>query len=357
MKCMLTLMISLFVAVSTALAQKPVILESNGTSTAFGAPDAFINAYNAASDGDTIYLGGMGYTIPNPFEKQLTVYGAGYHPDHTEATGQAFVSGTVNIRAGASGSRFEGIRFSGEILFAEEKITDITFHRCYFGYRGGSSQITLNGLEEDPSDNITISESILTHRLTGRRTINLNLYNNIIHANVSAILREIEHGWISNNIIIGAARSTFVSGVLEDVHHTTIENNIIHNSETTRADSMFINMQNNTIRRNVIRSGSNMRADVVNNNIFTDNYFNINIEDIFINYPGGNFSFEGDYNLIEPETFMGTTGNQVGIYGGITPFKANTRPSNLQIMSANIAAQAGSDGGLNVQIEVEAQDY
>ncbi len=103
--------------VSSVWAVKPVVLESGDTSTAFIGPNAFINAYNAADDGDVIYLPGFQFSVPNPFEKNLTIYGAGYHPDDTEASGLSMLTGTFNLRAGASGSHFEGIRFSGQIVF------------------------------------------------------------------------------------------------------------------------------------------------------------------------------------------------------------------------------------------------
>jgi len=69
-----------------------------------------------------------------------------------------------------------------------------------------------------------------------------------------------------------------------------------------------------------------------------------------------NYDDSKTYELI-PEAataFLGTDGTQVGIYGGDTPF--TNVPTNPQITQKNIATKSKSDGKLNVNITVEAQN-
>ncbi len=178
----------------------------------------------------------------------------------------------------------------------------------------------------------------------------MTLNNNIIHARQSAILQYIRSGWIVNNIIIGAVGSNVNSAVLRFVYDSIIENNIIYN--TTGSFRVFNSLDNNTLRNNVV----SLSSLSLSGNTLENNYLSVDIPEIFINYPGDDFSFEGDYNLVDPDAYQGTTGNQVGIYGGISPKKANTRPSNPQILSVEIGHGTDDEGMLHVELQVEAQE-
>jgi len=349
MKAILTIAGLIFLAVSTSMAQQRVVLESGDTTTAFGGANAFVNAYNAASDGDTLYLPGLQFSVPNPFEKQLTIYGAGYHPDHTEVTGQTRLSGSLNLRAGASGSHFEGLYFNDGISYAAEKIDNLTFTRCYFG-----SNVTLDGLAETPSENINISESVIMGSLNGRRTSGLALVNNLLISGLYSIITNIENGLIGNNIIVGQGysinRSPWRRDMIASVTDSLFENNIFYNTQT--ASYTFRNVANNTFNNNAFNW--NPTGDA--NNTWNNNFTGVSIPDLFVNYTGNSFDFEADYNLVDPESYQGTTGNQVGIYGGHNPFKANTRPSNPQILSVEIGHGTDDQGMLHVELEVEAQE-
>jgi hypothetical protein len=46
---------------------------------------------------------------------------------------------------------------------------------------------------------------------------------------------------------------------------------------------------------------------------------------VFVNYQQV-FSYDADYHLNLPENFIGTSGNQVGIYGGLFPAKEGGVP-------------------------------
>jgi hypothetical protein len=67
------------------------------------------------------------------------------------------------------------------------------------------------------------------------------------------------------------------------------------------------------------------------------------------------FSYDADYHLKLPANFLGTTGNQVGIYGGLYPAKEGSVPANPHISSKNIGSTVDQQGKLNVQIKAVAQ--
>ena len=343
-----TLVLSLF-AVS-ALGQNRVILESNGVSSAFAGATAFQQAYEAATDGDVIYLPGMQYTQPGPISKRITIYGTGYHPEHTQATGITKISGNFSIAAGAAGSHFEGIWFIDNVSFAAARIDDVVIKRCYF-----AGNLTLSGLVDDLSENIRISENVINGSFNGNRTANLIFNNNIIINNTHDMFMNIgNNAWIYNNIIIGRGllvTSTWTSRfMMRNITESLFENNIIFNTHT--ASYTYSDASNNTFNNNVF--SYNPTNDETNT--WSGNYTDFVIPDIFVNYTGVAFSFEADYNLENPESFPGTIGGQAGIYGGLQPFKANTRPFNPQILNFTISNSTDEEGKLDVDIEVEAQN-
>ena len=338
-----TLVLSFFAL--TSFAQQRVILQSNGNASVFGGASAFTDAYDAASNGDTLYLPGLQFSVPSAFDKSLTIFGTGYHPDHTEATGVTRLSGTININAGATGSHFEGIYFTHNISFAAAKIDNVTIKRCFI-----TTGVTLNGLSDDLSDNITISECIITGTFNGRLTKNLIFENSILfHATRGMFINIRSNAWVHNNIIIGSSSDVNSIRMIFGLSDSLFENNIFYDAGGSRH---FSDVSNNTFNNNVF--SWNPTGDA--NNTWNNNFTGVNIPDIFINYTGNSFSFEADYNLVEPASYQGTTGNQVSIYGGLNPFKDNTRPSNPQILSKDIQNSTDVDGNLGVEIEVEAQD-
>lgn len=341
-----TLVLSLFAL--TSFAQQKVILQSNGETSVFSDVDGFVDAYNAAVDGDTIYLPGLQYNSPASIGKRIVVYGTGYHPAHTEIMGQTVLSG-LSIISGASGSHFEGLYVNGNIIFAAAKIDDIVIKRCYI-----DGVFSLNGTTTELSDNIRISENMINGRFSGSNTSNLIFNNNIIKSYTNSLISDIgNNAWVHNNVIIGRGfYQNYIRSMIVNISDSQIENNIIYNTGSSGYIYAFSNVSNNTFNNNIFEFDPT--ADLTNQ--WNNNYVDIDISLIFQNYTGDIFSFDDDLNLINPADYIGTTVNQVGIYGGLNPFKENTRPSNPQIITKNIQNSTDVDGNLGVEIEVEAQD-
>lgn len=329
----------------TTFAQQKVILQSNGNASVFGGASAFTDAYDAASDDDTLYLSGLQFSVPSAFNKKIAIFGSGYHPNHTEATGVARLSGTINMKVEAAGSHFEGIYFNNSIVFGAAKIDDITINHCFI-----KDGITLNGLDNDFSDNIIISECIITGAFNGMNTKNLIFNNNILFYSSYRVFMNVRNSaWVYNNIIIGESKSNVNANMIQGVSGSLIENNIIFNIGNSR---FYGDVLNNTFNNNVF----NWEPTDDLNNTWNNNFTGVDFVSMFTNYTGNSFSFEADYHLSDPASYQGTTDNQVGIYGGINPFKENSRPSNPQITNKNIGNSSDVDGKLSVEIEVEAQD-
>ncbi len=338
-----TLLISIFAL--TAVAQHNVILQSNGETTIFSTSDAYIDAYNAAENGDTIYLPGIQYNSPAEITKSITVFGTGYHPDNTEATGRTRISG-FRFRDGSSGSHFEGMYVSGTIEFAGDLIEDVTLKRLHV-----NGDIEFNRISSDPCTectNITIRECVFRDFNGIYSDItNLNLFNNI-----SERINYIDNSndgitniaLIANNIII---RDSYEA--LRYTYNSLIENNIFIRYGSWGI--LFSNYHGNTFKNNVLSENPTGNEE----NSWIDNYVNVDEEVLFMEF-SESYSYESNYHLADPASYQGTTGNQVGIFGGLNPFKENTRPSNPQILSRDIESSTDEEGNLGFEIEVGAQD-
>jgi hypothetical protein len=337
----------LLLAFSTQ-AQNKVVLESNGETTVFGGTNAFTDAYNAATDGDVIYLPGQQFSAPT-FNKSVAIYGTGIHPDATIATDQTKLSGNVTIAAGASDSHFEGIYFTGNVSFSNAKIDNLSIKRCFI-----DGNLNLSGETDNPSENVIISESIIAGTFSGNNTKNLIVSNCIIKSPNYNLFRNLSNNaWVRNNIIVGQGYVTTSYNyryMILDVTETLFENNIFYNYNNPVYT--FSNVSNNTFVNNVFRNDPT--GDETNT--WSGNYTDVEMPGIFKSYLDNTYSFEEDHGLVNPDEFVGTTSNQVGIHGGLEPVKENYLPSIPQITAKDIATSTNEEGKLQVDITVEAQD-
>lgn len=333
MRFLFSLAAMLWLLAFSGIAQQRVALHHNGATTIFSGSQPFVDAYNASVSGDTIYLPGIDLTIPSVINKRLVIFGMGHHPDSTLATGVTSMSG-LTLQAGAASSHFEGIRFANSFTFSNNvSIDSVVLCRNYIG---GNISISGTG-DVNLSDGIVIKENVITGNLNAQNTNSIQIFNNII-LSISNIAN---NGWIANNIL---GRTNSGINVLTNVHQSMIENNIIGWS------SGISNCSNNLFIKNIFSNDPTS----VTNNIWQDSWVNQNLNTVFENYQIA-FTYEADYHLKLPGNFLGTTGNQVGIYGGLYPAKEGSVPANPHISSKNIGSTVDQQGKLDVQIKAVAQ--
>jgi len=322
--------------------QRKVALHSNGSTTFFGGENPYTEAYNAAQDGDTIYLPGGQFTAPH-ISKRLVVFGVGHNPDSTTVQGETIING-FNFNVGSAKSHFEGLKITSGITWSS--IADsIVIKRC---------NITGNiSFSSYASKAIQITENVIVGSISGAGVIDTDIANNIIKRNGNNVISSIKNNaWIHNNIIVGRGYvSSYVAYfVLLGITDCLIENNIILNEGTSPANIMTTT-SNNTFRNNVF---SGAPSDLIN--IWENNYFDVASSSIFNNYTGMTFDYAEDFHLIDPTTYVGTTANEVGVYGGYNPIKEGAVPANPHIRTKSVSTQTNISGEINVNITVGAQD-
>lgn len=94
------------------------------------------------------------------------------------------------------------------------------------------------------------------------------------------------------------------------------------------------------------------------NNVGSNNIPGQEQSTIFINQEGTLFNYAHDYHLQTscPGKNAGTDGTDIGIYGGIYPWKEGSIPFNPHFETIQISPKTDANGNLNVNIKVEAQE-
>ena len=327
-------------------AQRSVALHSSNGAKMFSSVNAFVDAYAEAQNGDTIYIPGGAFAAPTTIDKQLYIYGAGYHPDSTLATNPTLITGNINLGENADNLMMEGFVFANQIVTGHNiSASYLTFKRCringgfHFQGDGNNNLSTNNAFIEC----VILSDNNLVH-LT-----NSTVQNSIIQDRILDSKSNI----FTNNIFLYVPGSHY-DGVLHRPYYNVLSNNIF---------------PSNTYIVFTYGSSGHSNGNIYNNNIFADanptygsnpiiinNYTNIPANETFINIINNTFDYVQNYGLVSPETYTGNDNSQVGIYGGAFPFKKASVPVNPHISVKKIAAQTNLSGELQVEFKVSAQN-
>ena len=321
---------------SSVFSQKKVALQSGGIAKFYSGTNPLISAYNAAVSGDTIYLPGGVYEAPTTIDKSLVIYGTGHYVDSTLTTGKTIISNNISLGDNADNSYFEGIDFTGPVTLTNNVSVDhITIKRCKIG-----GSFYANGALTKPCANLTLCENVFLGNIYIENTVNVLISNSIIKGYIS----DSHENNISNNIFLYNASSTMRP--LSSSSNNQVYNNIFINQNISSGSG-------NIFTNNLIVSASpyyGTSATVLNS------YINVPQANIFVNQTGVDFNYSHNYHLKTPELYVGTDNTEVGIYGGIFPYKEGAVPSNPHIQFKNIAPKTNINGELLIQIQVEAQD-
>lgn len=323
-----------------AFAQQRVALHSNGTTFIFSGSNPFNDAYLAAVAGDTIYLPGGNIPYPALIDKSLTIFGAGYHPDSSLTTQATTLTGNLNISGNADGLRLEGVNITGILEFNNnQKVDNVTLTRCRM------NNVIYSGNRTTPCENNLITECIINS--------NMNFANaQFISVSNCFISGQLQNGFelsVMNSILLFNAQS--VSSGTNTINNTT--NSFFANNIFTRSNAPqnVINGSLNTFTKNVFRT-----TPVFGTSSFIDNFYDVVIENVLVNQSGFTYEYSQNYNLVDPAAYSGTDLTQVGVYGGLYPFKSGGIPINPHFQFKLIAPQTNPNGELQIEIQVESQN-
>lgn len=351
MKKKLTLIGIIIIALSQAVLSQNVIAVQNGGSPSFFT--TFQSAINGAQDGDSIYLpGGVFNEGDIIIDKSLNIFGAGFFPDSSSATEITYVNGDVHIKEGADNGSLSGIYCKSIFVGTNSSDNDIDNYtiirnRLYsisYGFSSGdSSQAT----------NISVIGCVITGNIQGGNSNSSAFLNNIIQGRVYSFASDI---FFQNNIFLYTNASTYCSSgnqALFYLHGATFNNNIFlwH-----RNNCSIYYISDGIFRNNLFVSSNPGIGEAF---LESNSIYDIPQSSIFINQTGYSYDLSHDYHLQSscPGKNAGRDGTDLGIYGGAFPWKEGSIPFNPHFQEFNISSVTDSTGNLNVNIQVEAQDY
>jgi len=325
-------------------AQRVVALHSATGVTVFSGVNPFVDAYTAALPGDTIYLSGGSFANPTLMDKRLLIFGAGYHPTGAAVTNPTLLTGAFTLGDNADNLMIQGVQFMAGIVVGNNvPVNFVTIKRSRID--GG---INFQGTRATPSTNNAFVECVIIgdvnfHNLTHSSIVNSIVQNQIINSHSNSFL---------NNILLGASWSGFWGSHIIFMHpfNNLISNNVVLGSLANMAVQIS---EGNQFFNNLFESSA---PHLGNSPTATGNFLNVPVANIFVSHTGSGFSYASDFNLRTPATHVGTDGTQVGIFGGLFPFKPSGVPQNPHISLRNISPHTAPDGRLNIQVTVSAQE-
>lgn len=292
-------------------------LQHGETMTTYYGADALKSAYEAAETGDQICLSGGTFTSVD-INKVVKIYGAGgFTQDIASNRYKTILSGdfSIELPEGAEGLHIEGI-YNGNEVKCDGDITAMTLKKCKLKFLHFNSANTIN---------CTISQCYIDQFTPDSHSKNLYINNSIIQFDggndTDAVLT-----------IVNCVQTASYYYALTAVYKNSVIRNI-----TTLSSTAYYNCLAYQYRS-------------INANSIQDNVVNVSAIDWSKNL------FTGYYELTDAfkTTVTGTDGTEIGIYGGSTPF--SDVPSNPQVTTKEVAAQADNNGTLAVKMVVEAQE-
>lgn len=333
---MRTLILIITVIVTSNLQAQNLIAVQNGDQPQFFY--ALDSAIYHAQSGDTLYLPGGGFTLSNAIEKKLHIVGTGHHPDSTNSTFLTTIGGMFILSDSASYGSLSGVNINGGIM-CTQTVHDYKISRCKI-----LTQISLF----DSSYNFIFVENVFLNLFASdfQFISNCSFYNNIFTYGFNSNSNTTYKNCVfKNNIFLNGQGYGFIAVLCQ---YSIIDNNIFLGMNSLNGIS------NSTLRNNLFRYPVDFQYNANSGLANITNYPG----EIFMNQSGNLFNYIHDYHLSPdcPGKNAGTDGTDIGIYGGIFPWKEGSIPQNPHIKFKNISGATDPNGNINVTIRVAAQD-
>ena len=358
MKKISLILILLLYCVWISKAQNIISVQNNSAPSFFTSLDsAIVHSQN----GDTLYLPGGGFTISDTIKKCIHIVGVGHNPDSTQATNYTLISGDIYILASASNSSLTGLYCNGKLRFGNSQINqsvnNLHVSRCnlhagvLFGFSNTSN-----------ANNNTFCENVIPGFIDMYNSHNNAFYNNILELVKNIGLSNIFRNNIFNmsgsvNYSDGyfwyGCQTSFVNAI-----SSIFENNIFR-GRLLSSGGYNLQFSNCVFYNNLFGEASSIGSPFCTGCMDFNSLLNQPDSTIFINYPIGlNFQYSLNYQIKNTchGKNAGTDGTDIGIYGGLFPWKEGSVPLSPHIQNKVIPVSTNPNGNLNVNIKVAAQD-
>lgn len=337
MKRTLLFFVCTLLCANVLLAQEQLaVLKHNDSTRVFYGTTAFVQAYNAATHGDTITLSDGVFSVGTTIRKNLTIRGNGAAPDTARrSSGTYFIDDfcfySYDVNLNVEGVYFEHVYYRQSNIFPSGKFTKCIFKKLYDIDNSEFIDciIESGGIMYSDNSAYSTNPNNFTNCIINKSFFHKRIGNSLIEGGLPCFAN-------CNNCILIGNDSTYTNCY----NYTTFNNCIVINTST---DSIL-----NRMTKNSILIGWNSATGS-----YSTGNISMEISDVFENWDGETISYDPEtYRLKSSvsDSILGLDGSEVGIFGGFMPF--DLRPSYSVIKRFNVANRTTADGKLSVDIEV-----
>lgn len=330
--------------ISGAFSQNLIAVQNGGNPSFYTNLDS---AYLNAQPADTIFLpGGIFHLNPPIIDKTIHLVGLGHDPDSTQITYSTKISSGLTLVTGAEGTSLHGLDF-GSLVWGTDSsnqiVNDILIAHCSLGH----IEVKDYSGKPNTSSNIVIRNNVLLGIFRGGSGQN----NAVLNNNMLGAWTCEQGTYFGNNIFRQNKTNQHVgTSPLYLVNDCTFENNIFLSGKYLESGAV-----NCSFRKNICIAAG------LNGTVGADAIYGLTLADIFVNVSGNVavFDYDHDYQLTATSQGknFGFDGTDVGIYGGLFPWRVGSIPFNPHVSQKSIDPMTTNTGKLPVNIQVRAQDY
>lgn len=281
------------------------VVDGNETVKVYVGKEAFKNAYTDAVNGDVITLSSGSFDTPSPFQKELSVYGAGYEEDAETGTAVTILNNSINIKGveSLSNLHFEGLRLDGNIIECNIPVSNMVISKCFcknvYFY---AEQCT----------NIVIQQSVITQGITGL---------------TSGSIKTMANNLRIKNCILSSA------GYFDPSSRGQLDHCLLLSETNNTNAHAFPFFYTNCIfgkKGYTINITGSLQYCIVPYYFSCNNPINvINLSNAAVFTDGdwaSSYSADRTYTLSNPNEWIGNDGTQIGIHGGMGFSKVPSTP-------------------------------
>ncbi len=344
MKTFVIILLALVAATGNGFSQNLIAVQNGGEPKFYQqVDDAIVNA----QDGDTIYIPGGNWNISQQINKRLHLVGVGHNPDATSATFPTTLN-SITLAAGAGSGSLTGIYLKNGIRGTNDPVNSYTIFRCRIS---GDivSHSNFNFVQN-------VLEGIIASGPNYDSATNCSFLNNIINTNFYSDSKSpFINSIFKNNIFLRGSGCYLDCFYNIKGQYLLVENNIFLTFDDT-GQVTFSDVSNSTAKNNLFVERFPFPNGTTN--VDSKNITGQPQSTIFVNQEGNTFNYTHDYHLQINSSGKnaGTDGTDVGIYGGIYPWKEGSIPFNPHFQQVQVSPKTDANGNLNVNIKVEAQE-
>ena len=298
-------------------------LKHNGNISVYYGQNAFVEAYNAAANGDIITLSDGIFNAPSDVQKGITVRGNGACVDTARRSTGTYFMEDFELRNLGDSLQFsaEGIYFED---FNQATARDVELTRCYVNHLFNPC-----GLQA--------TNCVIKGLLRGSESFNNTYINCVLESNYTSGDQELPYYAICYNCIVNGVGDAHVSP-----RNLYQYNNCIVIKDGTSIDSILAGV----VKNSVIIGFTGASSPASSGNVV------MNLSDVFENWDGETLSTDLETYVLKSSvsnSILGLDGSEVGIFGGAIPF--DWTPTYSVIKRLDVPNTPDENGMLNIDVE------